>query len=88
MSNPISFNQWLSLQTTNPDGRIAALAKAWDTRRGRITAQTVAVRSEKLGLGTLAGVVAYTAYLEATGALTAPTADAPIPYALTESGAI
>ena len=65
----VSFNQWLSLQSTGPH---AALAAVWRTTRGRLTRQTVVDRAGKAGVDAATAGGAYDAYCQAVG-LTNPT---------------
>jgi len=55
----VSFNQWISMQCDNP--KFAPVAKAWVSKRGRLTRATVVGRA-----GELAGE-AYDAYCDAVG---------------------
>lgn len=65
MAKQVSFNQWLSLEST----RLAfpALAKSWQTTRGRLTRQTVIDRAAKAGVSAAEAGNAYDQYLRATG---------------------
>lgn len=59
----VSFNQWLSLQTS---GDHAPLAAKWKTQRGRLTRASVEARAVELGLPAGAGGTAFDHYLTAT----------------------
>lgn len=65
MSKPVSFNQWLSLETTR--AAFPALSKAWKTTRGRLTRQTVIDRAAEAGVTAAEAGNAYDQYLRATG---------------------
>ena len=60
----VSFNMWLTLQTT---GTFVAVARAWRTSRGRLTRATVVERSVKAGVDAHLAGAAYDAYCVAAG---------------------